>query len=139
MDESKIFEKVKKYVVEERLKKQINKQICQSTVAEIKHQLDVIEISKKNDEEAKSTLDEAMKNIDFSSVQHEKEKVFQDVLQKSYRDVIRVFNEKNIINGIDEIFELKKGGYRSLVLRLLKGEKRKDIVDALSSYMPPIL
>lgn len=139
MDESKIFEKVRKYVVEERFKKQINKQICQSTVAEIKHQLDVIEISKKNDDEAKSTLDGALKNINFNSVQHEKEKVFQDVLQKSYRDVIRVFNEKNLINGIDEIFELKKGGYRSLVLRLLKGEKGKDIIDALMPYMPESL
>lgn len=77
-----------------------------------------------------------MEKIDFTSVQREKEKVFQGVLQKSYRDVIRVFNEKNLVNGIDGIFELKKGGYRPLVLRLLNGKKRKDIVDVLMPYMP---
>lgn len=136
MDGSRIFEKVREYVVEERFKKQINRQICQSTVAEIKHQLDVIELSKKSEEEAKQTLDDALEKIDFTSVQREKEKVFQGVLQKSYRDVIRVFNEKNLVNGIDEIFELKKGGYRPLVLRLLNGKKRKDIVDVLTPYMP---
>ena len=87
----------------------------------------------------KQTLDDSLKKIDFSSVQHEKERIFQDVLQKSYRDVIRVFNEKNLINGIDEIFGLKKGEYRPLVLRLLNGKKRKEIVDVLVPYMPESL
>ena len=39
-------------------------QICQSVVAHLKYQLTAIELSKKNDDEAKNSLNAALQNID---------------------------------------------------------------------------
>ena len=100
-DPDAVFAEVKKYVIEDRFAKQINGQICEATVAEIKYKLMCAEISKIDDAEAKSSLDAVLSDIDYDTIKKEQEARFQTVLQSnSYADTIKVFNKKSIASSI---------------------------------------
>lgn len=136
-DQDKVFEAVKKYVIEDRFAKQINGQICEGTVAQIKYKLVCAEISKKNESEAKSSLDAAIAEIDYDTTRVEQERKFQTVLQRQeYAETIKVFNCKNISTSIGHFFGIDNKGYCSLVIALLHGGKHDDIVNALAPYLP---
>ena len=62
-DES--FAPIREYVIHTRFAHQIDRQICQSVVAHLKYQLTAIELSKKDDDEAKNSLNTALQNIDY--------------------------------------------------------------------------
>lgn len=132
-----VFTEVKKYVVEERFAKQINGQICEATVAEIKYKLMCAEISKKNDSEAKSCLDTVMSEISYDVIQTAQAQKFNDVLESAiYSEVIKVFNSKNISTSIGRFFGIDNKAYRSFIIALLHGEKHDDIINALTPYLP---
>jgi len=116
---------------------QIEKQICQSVVANLKYQLSSAEISKKNEAEAKESLGRVLESLDYEKTKQEQESKFQAALKaENYFDVLRVFNEKNIVGMIGEYFRLKNDAYCSTVLALLNGQLHDEIVNALAPYLP---
>ena len=132
-----VFENIKNYVIDERLAKQNNGQICEATVAEIKYKLMCAEISKKNDEEAKASLDAVFAGIDYEEIKQDQEAKFQAILQnRSYADTIKVFNKKSIASSIGHFFGISNNEYCSTVIALLHGEKHDAIVNALTPYLP---
>ena len=136
-DPDAVFAEVKKYVIEERFAKQINGQICEATVAEIKYKLMCAEISKKDDAEAKSSLDAAFNGINYDAIHTAQEQKFNDVLQRAdYSEVIKVFNCKNISTSIGRFFGIDNKEYRQIIIALLHGAKHNDIVDAIAHYLP---
>ena len=115
----------------------MQKQICQSVVAQIKYSLNCIEISKKNDSEAKATLNAALNSIDYDIIKQEQEVYFQAVLDsQDYSRVIKVFNEKNIAKSIGHYIGLQDKDYCITVIALLHSPCRNEIINALSSYLP---
>lgn len=136
-DPDAVFAEVKKYVIEERFAKQINGQICEAAVAEIKYKLMCAEISKKNDTEAKSSLATAIAGIDYDTIQTAQDRKFNGILQRAdYSEVIKAFNCKNISTSIGHFFGIDNKEYRQIVIALLHGAKHNDIVDAIVPYLP---
>ena len=131
-----VFNAVKKYVVEERFSNQIQGQICESVVAQIKYRLSVAEISKKSETDAKNSLNEMINNLNYEMIKGEEETRFQSALDGNYLDVIKVFNKKEISNSIGRFFGLVNSEYCSTILSLAKSEKKKEILNAISSYLP---
>lgn len=78
-DDSKI-ENVKKYIIEKRFAEEIDKQICEAIVSEIKYKLTIAAISKKSEEKAKETLAEAIQKISYEKVKTEQEQKFKQIL-----------------------------------------------------------
>ncbi len=68
--EDEIFAKVKKYVIEDRFCKQINSQVCQAVVSEIKFQLGVVNLSNSNEAKVKENLETAFRNISFDDIKN---------------------------------------------------------------------
>lgn len=136
-DPDTVFKNIKDYVIGERFTKQINVQICESTVAEIKYKLMSAEISKKNDEEAIISLDAVLAGIDYNRIKQEQEVRFQTVLQsRDYSDTIKVFNKKSVASSIGHFFGINNNEYCSTVIALLHGEKHDEIVSAIAPYLP---
>lgn len=136
-DPDAVFAEVKKYVIEERFAKQINGQICEAAVAEIKYKLMSAEISKKNDTEAKSSLATAIAGIDYDTIQTAQDQKFNGILQRAdYSEVIKAFNCKNISTSIGRFFGIDNKEYRQIIIALLHGAKHNDIVDAIAPYLP---
>ena len=67
-NQEEVFSEILKYVIETRFANQINRQICQSVVAEIKYTLACANISSKNDDEAKKSLDTVFASIDYEEL-----------------------------------------------------------------------
>lgn len=131
------FEKIKDCVIQKRYAKQIEKQICQSVVANLKFQLNSAEISKKDETKVKESLAEIFSSLDYEKTKHEQESRFQAVLEtENYFGVLQVFNEKNIVGMIGEYLGLKNDLYCKTVLALLNGQLHDEILNALVPYLP---
>lgn len=136
-NENDVFNQVSKYVINDRFSNQINGQICQCTVAEIKYILSTINISKKNEAEAKDSLNSVWNSLNYESIKSQQEAKFLTALQeKNYKNVIKVFNEKGIAKSIGHYFGIKNSEYCSIVVALATGEKKDAIINALSQYLP---
>lgn len=136
-DVEKVFADIKKYVVEERFANQITGQICESVVAQIKYKLTCAEISKKNETEAKTTLESTLASIIYDDIKTQEETKFKGALNSgNYAQVLRVFNKKQISKTIGHYFGLKDDAYCQFVINLLKTEKKDAIIAALLPYLP---
>ena len=135
-DES--FAQIREYVIHTRFAHQIDRQICQSVVAHLKYQLTAIELSKKNDDEAKNSLNTALQNIDYEKTKAEEESKFRGALcEDDYAKVLSVFNEKGLTSSIGHFLGLVDKEYCKSILALLNGKMRNEISDAISAYLPP--
>ena len=104
----------------------------------MKYQLASIELSSKNNDELKHSLDTALESIDYDRVRDEEETRFQSVLDDGdYAKILRVFNEKGLIISIGHFLKIENKEYCNKVLVLLNGALRREISDALSNYLPP--
>jgi len=132
-DNSRI-EKIKKYIIKDRYEKQINRQICEAVVAELKYKLSVADISKKNEEDAKQSLDDIYNDISYDSIKSEQETLFNNA--KDYKEILSVFNCKSLSSSTGHIFDLDNKSYCDFIIRQLKGDKAKDIINAIDPYLP---
>lgn len=135
-DES--FAQIRKYVIHTRFAHQIDWQICQSVVAHLKYQLTAIELSKRNDDEAKNSLNIALQNIDYEKTKEDEKSKFRGALcEEDYAKVLSVFNEKGLTSSIGHFLGLVDKEYCKSILALLNGKMRHEISDAISTYLPP--
>ncbi len=136
-DEDVVFTAVKKYVVQDRFANQINGQVCEGTVAQIKYILMCAEISKKNEVEAKISLDAAIAGIDYDRIKREQESKFQAVLDRNdYAETIKTFNQKNLSRSIGHFVGINDKEYCQTVIALLHGGKHDEIVNTIVPYLP---
>lgn len=136
-DSNEVFDQVKNYVVNTRFANQKSKQICQSVVAQVKYKLAGAEISMKNEADARSSLDSVLVGINFDEIKAEQETKFESAISGgNYLEVIKVFNEKGIAKSIGHFFGLQNTDYCSIVIALLQGAKRADIIASLLPYLP---
>jgi len=135
-DPDEVFNSISNYVINDRFANQIQSQTCQSVVAQIKYKLTSAEISKKNETEAKNTLNEAIAAIDYEAIKATEQARFISAKNGSYADVIKVFNEKNIAKSVGRFFGLSNDAYCSTIVSLIKGAKKAEIIAALVPYLP---
>ena len=135
-DKSKV-EKVKNYIINERFKKEMDKQICEATVANIKFKLNNVLISNKNEEEIKKSFENEVRKISFEAIKLEQEKKFKKIADgESYKEILQVFNCKSLASEIGHFLGLDNKEYREFVIRQLKVNKSQDIINALMQYFP---
>jgi ABC-type cobalamin/Fe3+-siderophores transport system ATPase subunit len=136
IDEENV-EKIKNYIINDRFTQEINRQILETVVGEIKYKLMTTTISAKNEEEAKQSLESINDTISYETIQTEQKEKFNSILEtKDYKKILMVFNKKSLVNSAGHFFDLKDNEYCNLVLRLLQGEKAEDIKNAILPYLP---
>lgn len=132
-----VLTNIKQYIVQQRFSRQINKQVCQSVVANLKYCLSTAELSKKNETEAKESLNAVLQSLDYEQVKAAEETRFREALDSDdYKKVLRVFNEKSLVSSIGNYLNIKNEAYCAKVIKLLRGEKHDAIVAALAPYLP---
>ena len=135
-DNSRI-ERIKKYIIEERFAKEINKQICEAIVSELKFKLNTASISKVNEEKAKETLGEAFKEISYDNIKTKQTEKFNKILDSHvYKDILKVFNCKSLSMSIGHFLGINNKEYQNFILRKIRGEKANDIINAIIPYLP---
>lgn len=136
-DPDSTFNNVKNYVIQQRFARQIDKQICQSVVAHLKYQLASAELSKKDENKAKESLEAAFAGINYEQTKTEQEAKFRNALDSDdYQTVLSIFNEKALSTSIGHFLGVSNDTYCNMVLALLKGVLHDSIDDAISPYLP---
>ena len=137
LDAGEGFDRVKDYVINQRYANEINGQICESVVAQIKYKLNCAEISKKNEDEAKSTLETVLASINYDEIKAEETSRFQNVLdQKDYKGILKVFNKKNVVGTIGHFIDVTDKTYCKTIINLLKTDRRSSIIESILPYIP---
>lgn len=135
-DESRV-EAVKKYVIDERFKNEINRQVCESVVAELKYRLSIATISKKNEEEAKSTLNTLLETLSYDEIRTQQEAKFTSIgISGDYKEILKIYNRKSLASSIGHFFGMDNKGYCEFVIRQLKANRGNEIMDAIALYLP---
>lgn len=135
-DDDKV-KNVKDYIIKDRFAKEIDKQICEAIVSEIKFKLTIANISTKNEEEAKDSLESAFKSISYDELKAKYTGEFNEILElEAYSNVLKVFNSKSLSTSIGRFFGIDNKGYRELIVRHIKGNRVDEIIRAISPYLP---
>ena len=130
-----LFSNVKKFVIETKFANLINRQVCESVVSEIKYKLSVANISDKQENEIKESLEKTYTSIDFEAIKKEKEQIFQRALESNdYAKVIKIFNHKGLSKGIEQFIGLDN--YCECVVKLFQGKCKAEIAEILAKYLP---
>lgn len=134
-DDSEIFQNIKKYIFE-RFEKQLESQVCLSVIAEIKYRLSTLYIDNHDMEKAKVTLQEGWQNINFESIENEKEELFNTVNDsKDYYRIIQIFNEKGLSKSIGHYMSISNNEYCQTICGMMKnGSLNPEIL--FSKYLP---
>ena len=128
---------VKNFVINTKFRNMIERQICQSVVAEIKYQLSCIEIEKKSEAEAKASLQAGIDGIKFDDIRNQKEPVFTEALNNNdYKAVLKVFNEKDLAKSIGKMLGVDNNEYQQKIINLFRGDCHDEIVNVLGTYLP---
>lgn len=136
-EEDDIFNQIKEYVINQRFAKQINSQICQSVVSEIKYILSGADLSNKSEEAVRNSLDEVLASLDYEKIKENHKSKFENVLkQNNYKETIKVFNEKNIAQSIGHYLGIDNKEYCQTIISLLARGGKTEIIMALENYLP---
>lgn len=131
-NENNRINKIKNAIINARYKKQINRQVCEAVVAELKYQLSAIEIEKNSEENAKQTLADAYSSISYDNIKTEIEQRFNAA--NDYKQVLRLFNCKSLSCEAEKEFGKKE--YKEFIIGQLHGEKAERIIAAVKNYLP---
>lgn len=129
--------KTKRYIIEKRFQPQINHQICDAVISEIKYQLSTANITGKKDDEVKQSLEATYSSIVFEDVKVAKESLFNEVLHTNdYAQVLKIFNYKTMSKSVGHFFGLKDEEYHDFVIRQLNSTHADEIKTAIIGYLP---
>lgn len=135
--DDKNVDKVIKYVIETRFSNEINQQICESVVSELKYRLSVANLSKKNENEAVNALNILFESISYEAIRSEHEEKFNSVCaSKDYKKVLKVFNCKSLSTSAGHFFGLDNRGYCDFIIRQLGTDIAQQVIDAIGLYLP---
>lgn len=122
-DEDDVFHAVKEYIIKDRFEKQIDTQICQAVVSEIKHRLEIINIKINDELEAKIALDTGLKAIDYDMIKKEVGSKFNEAkVSDDYRQVIRIFNQKGLAKSIGHFMSIDNKDFCNVVYGMLRNK-----------------
>ena len=121
------------------LKKEFDVQVTNHAEREIQFKLNVFTKLAHTEQGLIDGFKEVISNIDISSIYKSSHKLFETTINEhSLEKALRIYNRKRLSDRIAPIFGLKEGEYVSLVTRLLKGQRKEEIINALKIYLPKI-
>lgn len=138
-DGNEVFAKIKEYIVAKRFEGQINKQISKSVLYEIKYRLSNSAIDGKNKEDINNSLNSFISSLKYEDIWKEQNDKFKNALSgDKYKDIIKIFNEKNLASTIGHYFGIENKEYIATVIGLASAneENKKNFVLALRPYLP---
>lgn len=134
----KIVSQVKEFLVNT-LKSEIDVQVSSMAEKQIAYKLGAF--SKKDNSERGliEALAETNGRIDVNAIYSQCKDIFQQAIDsRDLNKLLLIYNRKSLPDRLSSIFELEKGGYRRLLIRLLKRSNQKQIINALKDYLPEL-
>lgn len=139
LDPEDTFEKVKDFLFNE-FNKEYDSQLISMCTKEIQHRLKCYTKPKKNNVDSlKQQLNSVVSSIKIEDIYNKRKNEVDDVLSKrDYEGLLRIYNRKSLHERVSGILKLSSKEYPNLILRLLKTEKKDEIITALKKFTPKI-
>lgn len=138
-DENESFNKVKELVFKI-FKSDMRNVINGICTKEIRHNLMSFpqnEIHNINDINA--SFNSLISSIQVESLYSEiEDRITQIVSDNNYRELIKIYNNKDLLNKVSKLLNLHNPSYPQLIINLLKRKQKDDIVIALKPYVPDL-
>ena len=131
------FAKVSAFLFEKMAASQLGiiNAIC---VKEIRHKLNGFSSRGQSKDEIQSDLNNLLSKIDVNEIYSQAETNVRDIIaQKDYKSMIKIYSNKGLCNQVSGQIGFKKP-YPQIIIDLLKGEKKQEIITALKEYLPQI-
>lgn len=138
LDVENVLTSVKAFLFNE-FEREKDLQITSICEREIQYKLSRFQKNGDGIEALKSQYDSYVKSIDIDKMYKTiEENVNHIITAKDLDKLLMVYNRKSLHERVSSSFNLSKNEYPKLVLRLLKTEKKAEIINALRKHMPQI-
>jgi hypothetical protein len=138
LDVDKVADLVKQYVIDA-LTAELEAQVAMHSERRIRYHLSQYTASSSDEAGLKKGYTDLLAGLDISKIAQESRKIISDALASNQVDeILRVYNRKSLADRISTCFGLKHGEYPALVLRLLQGKDRGNLVAALRAALPQL-
>jgi hypothetical protein len=128
-------------VVINKLEEDLQNQVAKRSASEIQFKLN--RFNAKQSKEKTSLVknfEDLVASINVNDIYENNLNLYKNIISvKDYKKALLVYNQKNLHSMISSFFGLKYDGYVKLILRLLFGERKDDIVSVLKKYTPTLL
>ncbi|KAF2519680.1 DUF4435 domain-containing protein [Flavobacterium salilacus subsp. salilacus] len=119
------------------LVKEFDVQVSSKAERIIQYKLQAYTKNDYNLQGIKGGLNDVLSSIDVDKIYEECRALFQDAIDsKDLKKLLLVYNRKSLPDRISTIFHLSKGAYSKLLIRLMKGDKKDEIIAAFKNYLP---
>lgn len=118
-----------------RLQGELDAQVSLRSSSEIKFQLNMFNDDQKGVQAIDASLQALVASIDVNKIYSDTNTIYANVLQtKNYGDLLALFNRKSLSSQVSSVLGLANGSLPETVVRLAKGDCKKDITSALKPY-----
>lgn len=84
-------------------------------------------------------LNTTLSKIDIPSIYSDTVSKYREAIdERSLEKLLLIYNRKSLTNRISNIFGLRNGEYDKLLVRLIKGSKKNELVQAIKQYLPTV-
>lgn len=128
---------VSKQTIVQKFHSDINFQVRDALVSEIKYRLDSYDVKNRNTEGVIKKFEEILSVIPVKSIKNDLLSKYNEA--QDYEYVLELFNQKGLSNSIAQNFGLTNKAFKETILRHLKNEKHSVIMDIFSPYLPSII
>lgn len=136
-DPNEIFTNVSDYLFKKMTDNQLDI-INAISVKEIRHKLNGFSSKGQSEIEIQSDLNTLFSQIDVHVIYSQaKNRIHDVIVRKDYKTMIQLYNNKGLCKQISGQIGFTKP-YPQIILDLLKGEKRQEIITAIKEYLPNI-
>lgn len=131
------FSKVSEFLFEKMAENKLTliNSLCEK---EIRHEMNGFSTEGQSEKEIQSDVNNLLTKINVHVIFSQAEKNISDIIaKKDYKSMIKLFNNKGLCKQVSGQIGFKKS-YPQIILDLLKGDKRQEIITALKEYLPQI-
>lgn len=121
------------------LKSEFDLQVSSKAEKIIEYQLGAFSKESNSKQGLQDGLNTTVGRIDIPVTYEETRLAFQTAIdERNLEQLLLIYNRKTLLNRLSGIFGLANGEYGKLLVRLLKGSRQTEIIEALKQYLPEI-
>ena len=138
LDPNKKVKEVTDFVIDA-LKKEFEVQVTNHAEREIQFLLNIFTKLAYTEQGLIDGFKNVVSKIDIPTIYKSSHLLFESTIKENNLEKsLRIYNRKKLADRIAPLFGLKEGEYVSLITRLLKGQRKEEIIDALKNYLPTL-
>lgn len=131
------IEKAKEYIIDTKFKNELNKQINEKLIAEIKYQLSIIDVNCDNDAMIKKVLENVCKSDFVDNIKRNIQKEYNEKYEsRDLREILKIYNCKDLYKHVGKYIGYDNDMYYSSFINCINEKRNDELLCAINKYIP---